>query len=275
MIASGISSKIVGVLNVTPDSFSDGGEFLDPAKAHARALAMQGAGADVIEVGGDSSRPGSICTGPAEEWRRIAPVLSLLGGKSGAEISVDTHHAEVAAKAIAAGADYINDISGGGDPEMFPLVASHPVQLILMYSRCPSPHQFPSAPHGDTVLRIIEWLSARRAAAIAAGVAAERIILDPGMGAFIHEDPSVSWDLISRFGELAVLGAPLMLGASRKGFLKTAGENGPADRDGISALVAVRVRDLLAASGRYRSPLFIRAHNVELHREHLRSARIL
>lgn len=254
------SIKLIGILNVTPDSFTDGGEFLSYEHAIAHAEAMIRAGADIIDIGGDSTRPGSRCTGPDEEWRRIERIIKALASRC--MVSVDTHHATVAREALSAGAKMINDVTAGSDPEMFSAVANAGASLILMYSRCSKPHSFDKEPTGDIVERAKEFLVQRAERAIAAGVDRDKIILDPGMGGFISESPQVSWNVISRFDEFEDLGFPLCFASSRKGFLRTQHENSAKDRDSASALTAVMAKHRCPQGLRY-----VRTHNVALQKE--------
>lgn len=250
--------QIVGILNVTPDSFSDGGQYHIPEVALAHAERMLRQGAAIIDVGGDSSRPGSQCVGPTEEWHRIEAVVTELAPKCA--VSVDTHHASVAARALERGAQIVNDVSGGADPEMFAVVAQYRARYVLMHSRCPAPHVFPDPfpPTEDLVADIRRFFSERIERMLEAGVERERIILDPGLGAFSSREPRQSWEVIRRLKELEDFGLPILLGASRKGFLKQPDEEGIEERDILSALAALLAVQALAFQG----PAYIRTHNV-------------
>lgn len=254
--------RLVGVLNVTPDSFSDGGAFLDPAAAIRRAEELVRDGAAVIEIGGDSTRPGSTCVGAAEEWRRIAPVVRALAHQI--PLAIDTHHAEVAVRALDLGAVLINDVTAGSDPAMFTTIAAHRKPIVLMFSRCSTPHLFSAPPEGDIVDAINRFLDDRTSQAIAAGVPANLIIRDTGLGAFVSPEAEVSWTILRRYDEVIAGGGGLMLGSSRKGFLKGPNESAPTDRDHASAMTGVQ-----AAIRRVGlpGPLFIRTHNVALQRD--------
>jgi len=247
--------KIVGILNLTPDSFSDGGSFYPAEKALEQAGRLRAQGAVIIELGGDSTRPGSVCTGWQEEWRRIEPVLKGLA--DGVVVSVDTHHASTAERALDSGARMINDISAGQDPRMFELVAQHAAQIVLMYSRLAAPHVFADEAPGDIIALASDFLLNKVELALAAGIKRENIILDPGMGAFISASPERSFELLTRFSELQSLGFPLMLGISRKGFLKRDGENSPVERDEDSALWSRKVLKSLPPS----QLVYLRVHN--------------
>lgn len=252
--------KLVGILNVTPDSFSDGGKFLDFNYAVEHARRMVDEGAAIIDIGGDSTRPGSVCIGAKAEWERIREILRAVAGFS--EVSVDTHHGEVAEKALSEGASIINDISAGKDPKMFPLIARSSARIILSYTRCDRPHYFGAEPSGDIITVVKSYFREAIRRADKAGVRAEQIILDPGMGGFISEDASRSWELLRRSAELDELGFPFMLGVSRKGFLKVEGEKDISERDKGSAIVggALFFRS-------FKNLQFLRVHNVKEHAE--------
>ena len=253
--------EFVGVLNVTPDSFSDGGKFCDPADALQHAKKLLADGASLVEVGGDSTRPGSICVGPELEWQRISGVVAALR-REGLPFSVDTHSALVAARAISEGAVAINDVSGGLNQELVRTLVGTQAKFVIMYSRCPAPHEFGPPPAGDLIGNIIRFLRGSADNAMSLGLSPAQIVLDPGMGGFISENPADSFQLLERFGELKELGFPLMLAASRKGFLKTEGEKSVAERDMASAKLA---KSVWLANQR-ALPAFVRAHNVAEHR---------
>jgi dihydropteroate synthase len=214
----GQRTLIMGVLNVTPDSFSDGGKFFDPRRAIDHALAMQRDGADLLDIGGESTRPGSRGTPTEEELSRILPVLRGLRGCLKIPISVDTRKAAVAEAAIAAGAEIVNDISGlKTDPRIAEVAARHRVALILMHMRG-KPRSMQQGPFASDVVRdVTRGLRASVTIARKAGVAKSQIILDPGIG-FGKSFPQ-NYELLSRLPELARLGFPLVVGTSRKGFL--------------------------------------------------------
>jgi dihydropteroate synthase len=214
----GRRTLIMGVLNVTPDSFSDGGKFFDPRRAIDHALAMQRDGADLLDIGGESTRPGSRGTPTEEELSRILPVLRGLRGCLKIPISVDTRKAAVAEAAIAAGAEIVNDISGlKTDPRIAEVAARHRVALILMHMRG-KPRSMQQGPFASDVVRdVTRGLCASVTIARKGGVAKSQIILDPGIG-FGKSFPQ-NYELLSRLPELARLGFPLVVGTSRKGFL--------------------------------------------------------
>ena len=206
----------MGVVNVTPDSFSDGGRHLDPALAVRHGRALLDEGADLLDVGGESTRPGAERVGEDEERRRVLPVVAGLVD-AGAVVSVDTMRATVAAAALDAGATVVNDVSGGlADPDMLPLVAERGCAYVAMHWRGHSADMQSRASYTDVVREVGEELAARREAALAAGVRPDRLILDPGLGfAKLAEH---NWALLRALPALAASG-PLLVGASRKGFL--------------------------------------------------------
>jgi dihydropteroate synthase len=214
----GPRTLIMGVLNVTPDSFSDGGEFLDPQRASKHALALQSAGADILDIGAESTRPGSQPISTAEELRRLLPVLQALRGKLKIPISIDTRKSAVAEIAIGAGAQILNDVSGlNHDPRLAELAARHKVPLILMHMRG-EPRSMQKNPFARDVLKdVTQGLRRSIARARKAGVAKSRILLDPGIG--FGKSFQQNYELLANLPQLAKLGYPLMVGTSRKGFL--------------------------------------------------------
>ncbi|WP_051310371.1 dihydropteroate synthase [Thermocrispum agreste] len=208
---------VMGVLNVTPDSFSDGGRYLhlDDALAHAAQMAAEGA--DLIDVGGESTRPGAERVAAEVERDRVIPVIKELAA-DGLVLSVDTTRAAVAAAALEAGAAVINDVSGGlADPDMVHVAADAKVPLVLMHWRGHSRDMDRLAIYDDVVTDVRDELSRRVDAALAAGVSAEQIVLDPGLG--FAKRPHHNWALLHRLGEILDLGFPVLIGASRKRFL--------------------------------------------------------
>jgi len=214
----GERTLVMGVLNVTPDSFSDGGNFLEPESAIERAFVIANAGADLLDVGGESTRPGSQETRAAEELDRILPVLEGLRGRLKIPISVDTRRAAVAELAVRAGAEIINDISGlKNDPKIAEVAARHGVPLILMHMRG-EPRTMQVGPFARDVMKdVIQGLRWSVAAARKAGVAKSQIILDPGIG--FGKSFAQNYELLQKLPQLAKLGYPLLVGTSRKGFL--------------------------------------------------------
>jgi dihydropteroate synthase len=214
----GERTLVMGVLNVTPDSFSDGGRYLEPGLAIEKAFAMAAAGADVLDVGGESTRPGSHEIPAAEELDRILPVLEGLRGRLKIPISVDTRRAAVAELALSAGAEIINDISGlEHDPKTAEVAAREGVPLILMHMRG-EPRTMQEGPFARDVMKdVIEGLRKSVAIAHKAGVTKSQIILDPGIG--FGKSYAQNYELLEKLPQLAKLGYPLLVGTSRKGFL--------------------------------------------------------
>lgn len=247
--SAGSGPVILGVLNTTPDSFSDGGNYAGADAAIARARELVAAGAHVIDVGGESTRPGADPVPRAEELARVLPVIRALAAE-GIAVSVDTIHAETAEAAVEAGASFINDVSGGlHDPAMLAVAArsaaAHGTRFIIGHWRgIPDPAHVRSQ-YGDVVREVRDALAARAAAAIAAGVDPGRIVLDPGLG--FDKTGEQCWEILRRLGELNELGYPVLVGASRKRML---GEvlaalpgtaSAPLDRDGATAVVSALV----------------------------------
>ena len=208
---------VMGVLNVTPDSFSDGGRYLDPADAIEHGIAMWRRGADLIDVGGESTRPGAERVEPEVETARVIGVISALA-EAGVPVSVDTTRARVAEAALDAGAQLVNDVSGGlADPDMAKLVAERGVPWVLMHWRGHSKDMTSLANYADVVTDVRDELSDRVDAALAAGVSPDALVLDPGLGFAKHAEHD--WALLQRLDVLGKLGFPLLVGASRKRFL--------------------------------------------------------
>ena len=208
--------RILGILNVTPDSFSDGGRFVETAAALEHARAMRAAGADWIDVGGESSRPGAAPVAADEERRRVLPIVEALAG-DGIPVSIDTRRAAVAREAVAAGARMINDVSALGDPEMAPAAAAAGVELVLMHMRG-TPETMQADPrYGDVVAEVAEFLGAAAKKALSAGVAADRIWVDPGIGFGKRLEHNI--EILRRLAEFRRLGFPLLVGTSRKRFI--------------------------------------------------------
>ena len=209
--------RLMGVVNVTPDSFSDGGLYLDPEAAIAHGRELVAAGAEILDVGGESTRPGADPVDAEEELRRVVPVIQGLQG-SGCEISVDTSKAPVATAALEAGATIVNDVTAlRGDPGMASLCAERGATVVLMHM-LGDPRTMQADPrYDDVVAEVKEFLAERLEAAVAAGIAAERIWLDPGIG--FGKTAAHNMELLRRLGELAELGRPLVIGTSRKSFI--------------------------------------------------------
>jgi dihydropteroate synthase len=207
----------MGIVNVTPDSFSDGGLFLDPERAVAHGRRLLAEGADILDVGGESTRPGAEPVPAAIELERTAPVVAELAG-SGAEVSIDTSKAEVARAALDAGATIVNDVTAlRGDPGLASVCAERECEVVLMHMRG-SPRTMQDDPvYDDVVEEVRGFLAARIEAATAAGIAEQRIWIDPGIG--FGKTVAHNLELLRRLGELRELGRPLVVGTSRKRFL--------------------------------------------------------
>jgi len=239
---------VMGVVNVTPDSFSDGGAWLDPgaAVAHGHDLARQGA--DILDIGGESTRPGAEPVPEDEELRRVVPVLEGLAG-AGPRLSIDTSKAAVAAAALQAGATIVNDVTAlRGDPAMADLLAQHDCDVCLMHM-LGEPRTMQRDPRYDDVVADVKaFLSERLAFAVAQGIAEERVWLDPGIG--FGKTIEHNLELLRRLHELAALGRPLVVGTSRKSFLGTMTGRGPHER--VPATIATNVLALAAGARIFR-----------------------
>ncbi|WP_168214973.1 dihydropteroate synthase [Mycolicibacterium sp. ELW1] len=214
----GPRTLVMGVVNVTDDSFSDGGRYLDPARAVEQGLALAAQGASIIDVGGESTRPGAVRVDAAVESARVIPVIKELAAQ-GITVSIDTMHAAVAAAALDNGASIVNDVSGGkADPVMAPLVAEAKVPWVLMHwrsVRAEHPHDVPD--YGDVVAEVRDDLLAGVDAAVAAGVDQANLIIDPGLG--FAKTAQHNWALLHALPEFVATGIPVLVGASRKRFL--------------------------------------------------------
>jgi dihydropteroate synthase len=244
----------MGIVNVTPDSFSDGGRWLDPdaAIAHGRDLAAEGA--EILDIGGESTRPGAAAVSEGEELRRVVPVLEGLARDSAAQLSIDTTKAAVARAALAAGATFVNDVSAlRGDPELAGVVADARCDVCLMHM-LGDPRTMQDDPRYDDVVDDVRaFLEERLAFATAAGIAEERIVVDPGIG--FGKTAQHNLTLLRRLAELHALGRPVMVGVSRKSFLgRLTGREVAADR--VAATVAANVLAL------ERGATLFRVHDV-------------
>jgi len=223
-------AQLMGVVNVTPDSFSDGGLYLDPEAAIAHGRELAEAGAEILDVGGESTRPGAAEVGAEEELARVVPVIEGLRGVA-TRISVDTSKAAVAAAALDAGAEIVNDVTAlRGDPEMAPLCAARGCGLVLMHM-LGNPRTMQDDPrYDDVVAEVRGFLAGRLEAAVAAGVPEEGIWLDPGIG--FGKTGAHNMELLRRLGELRELGRPLVIGTSRKSFIGRIDGSPPDERLG-------------------------------------------
>ena len=244
----------MGILNVTPDSFSDGGEFESFESAVEHGLAMIAEGADIIDIGGESTRPGAIRITEEEELSRVLPVIKELS-QHGAVISIDTMRSGVARAAVAAGATYINDVSGGlADSQMHHVVADLDCRYILMHWRGHSIDMNSKAVYSDVVAEVKAELMEQVGKALAAGIAKEKIIVDPGIG--FAKESEHNWDLIKRIIEIVDLGYPVLVGASRKRFL---GGDSPLEREAAT----LKITEDLLTTGIWG----VRVHSVAPHKK--------
>jgi len=244
----------MGILNVTPDSFSDGGRFSSPPEAVRHGLEMVGDGADVVDVGGESTRPGSRGVDEAAEVARVLPVIEELARRCpSAAVSVDTSKAGVARAALAAGACLVNDVTAGRDPAMFDVVAAHGAGIVLMHMRGDPRTMQADTGYSDVVAEVHEFLADRAAAAIAAGIAPDGVMLDPGIG--FGKDVEGNLRLLAALPDLAALGHPVVVGASRKSFIARLGA-GEAPESRLAGSLA-------AIAGTVRLPrVVVRVHDV-------------
>ena len=243
-LALGERTLVMGILNVTPDSFADGGLYLDPARAVDAGLEMIAAGADLLDVGGESTRPGATPVAADEERARILRVIAALVKQTKTPVSVDTYKADVAAAALDAGAAIVNDVSGlAGDERMAGVAARHHAALVLMHNRGRSRDMYARAQYAEVVREVAAELSASIAAAEADGVPRERIVVDPGIGFAKHAEDSLR--LVARLDDavFAGLDRPILLGPSRKSFLTLAlGDVPPDEREwGTAAAVTAGI----------------------------------
>jgi dihydropteroate synthase len=253
---------IMGVLNVTPDSFSDGGRFVDQAAATMHALEMEAEGADIIDIGGESTRPGAAEVSEEDELRRVVPVIRAIRERSQILISIDTSKAAVADAALEAGADIVNDVTAFlGDPAMAGVAARHRAGAVLMHMQGTPRTMQHSPQYDDVVADVANFLRQRMAATLDCGMAVESLVLDPGIGFGKRLEHNCA--LLAGVAELARIGPPLLIGVSRKSFLGLmTGSKEMADRfwPGVA----------LTSLCRERGARIFRVHDVKPHREALR-----
>ncbi|MCI4351428.1 MAG: dihydropteroate synthase [Thermoplasmata archaeon] len=249
----GETTLVMGVVNVTPDSFSDGGRFLDPAAAAARARQLVEEGAAILDLGGESTRPGAVTMTAAAEWKRVEPVLTALGGDIAAALSIDTRHPDVAARAIAAGVDIVNDVTGLRLPAMRKVVADSGAAAIVMHMRGTPATMMERTNYSDLRAEVISELGASVELAREAGIPEDRLLVDPGLG--FAKTPAQSLELLAHVGEFRTLGYPVVVGASRKSFLGWL-TDGASVNDRLDASVAAAVVASL------RGAEVVRAHDV-------------
>ena len=236
LLALGERTLIMGVINVTPDSFSDGGRLLDPQRAIDAGVQMVADGADLLDVGGESTRPGADALAEHEERRRVLPVIEGLCARVSVPISIDTYKPAVADAALGAGASIVNDISGlRYEPDLAGIVARHRGVIALMHTRGRSRDMYKEANYHDVVDEVLDELRESVAFATGAGIAGDRIIVDPGLG--FAKEASHTYEALARLDEFSELGRPLLVGPSRKRFLTRAlgGEVPAHDRDWATA----------------------------------------
>jgi len=254
----------MGILNVTPDSFSDGGLYFgEAARALERIVRMAADGADVIDVGGESTRPGSIGIAADEELKRVIPVIREAAAAVGVPISVDTSKSEVAREALRSGASIVNDVTGlRGDRRLASVVADHGAGVILMHMRGTPRTMQENPSYTDVVAEVIADLRSSIDAALAAGIARERIVVDPGIGFGKTLDHNL--EILRRLGELRCLGRPIMVRVSRKSFLGTILDKGVGER--LTGTLAASATAIMNGAD------FLRAHDT---RETVEAARVV
>jgi len=254
-----MKTLVMGILNVTPDSFADGGRHFSIDDALKRAEEMISEGVDIIDIGGESTKPGSDRISEAEEEARVMPIITALAKKE-TPLSIDTTRATIAEKAIKKGATFVNDVSGGlADPAMYALIAKNPkIQYIIMHWRAHSKTMQEHATYKDVVKEVKEELEERINSAIEAGVNPEQIIIDPGLG--FSKLSEHNWELLRNIDRLALLGYPILIGASRKRFLgELTGATNPDEREAASIAITAMVAK--------QNVWGVRTHSVKPHRD--------
>lgn len=248
-------TRVVGILNVTPDSFSDGGLYVHVETAVAHGLKLAAQGAALVDVGGESTRPGAVRVDAATELQRVLPIVTRLAD-AGVAVSVDTMRAEVAARCVEAGAVVVNDVSGGlADPEMLRTVAALGCVYVAMHWRAHSTEMNDHASYDDVVAEVVAELMARVKAAVVAGIEPDRLVIDPGLG--FAKTGAQNWDLLRGVEAIHGIGLPVLWGASRKRMLADLVQGEPAARDDAS----VAITTWLAERGAWG----VRTHTVAPH----------
>jgi dihydropteroate synthase len=252
--------KVMGVINVTPDSFSDGGQFLSLENALEQAKLLVSQGAEILDVGGESTRPGAGRISMQEEQARVLPVINAIKRELSVLVSIDTLNSDTAKKAIEAGADIVNDVSGGlADPAMFSSIASTNCLYILGHWRGFSDVMDERAQYSDVAREVVAELAEQVSMAVASGISRDRIIVDPGLG--FAKDMQQNWDLVARLDELKKLDLPMLVGASRKRFIAHAlDKENPQSVDHARRDVATAVLTALLLQ---RKLWGVRVHNVQ------------
>jgi dihydropteroate synthase len=266
-----MTTLIMGVVNVTPDSFSDGGRYVDPDDAVAHGLRLRSEGANLLDVGGESTRPGAERVAPRVEQERVLPVVTALV-EAGAMVSIDTMNASTALTAVEAGARIVNDVSGGlADPDLLAAVATTSADLVLGHWRGPSADMYARAEYADVVRDVLRELAERVDAAAAAGIPPGRVIVDPGIG--FGKKGAQNWDVLRALPRVAGLGHRVLVGTSRKRFLAEAlGADGSDDDPAVTEArrdLATAVTSVLAAQA---GAWAVRVHDVVATRDALRIA---
>lgn len=259
-MAADARTQVMGILNVTPDSFWDGGQAITVESAVARAKRFEAAGAGWIDVGGESTGPGSSDVSLAEERRRVVPAVRALVRELRVPVSVDTAKAAVAREALAAGATMVNDVSAlRGDPEMAGVVAAAGAAVILMYAKDPTTRTTRrDVRYDDVVGTVCDFLRERIAAARSAGVDDARILVDPGLGWFVGADPRYSYEILAGLDRVRALGYPVVVGPSRKSFLAHDGVHSP--RPTAERLMATAAAVAIAS---WQGAAIVRVHDVD------------
>jgi dihydropteroate synthase len=271
----GARTLVMGIINVTPDSFSDGGQLADPSKAVDAGVRMVEEGADVLDVGGESTRPGARALEAAEEQRRVLPVIEGLVKRVTVPVSIDTYKASTARAALGSGASMVNDISGlRYEPELADVVASHRVPIILMHTRGRSQDMYRQAVYHDVIDELLDELRESLAFATSAGISRDAVLVDPGLG--FAKEPAHSYEALARLDELGELGRPIVVGPSRKVFLtRPIGKDVPAsERDwpttaAVTAAVLAGAHIVRVHAIREMTPVVRVADEIrKYHREH-------
>jgi dihydropteroate synthase len=263
-----MSTLIMGIVNVTPDSFSDGGRYADADTAVAHGLRLRAEGADILDVGGESTRPGAERVDPRVEQERVLPVVRAFAD-AGIPVSIDTMNASTAAAAVAAGARIVNDVSGGlADPELLAAIAPTGADIAIGHWRGHSTDMYARAQYDDVVDEVIAELRGRMDAATAAGIAPSRVILDPGIG--FGKQGAQNWSMLRGLDRLIGLGPRVLVGTSRKRFLAEALAEDPADADEARRDLATAVTSVLSAQAGVWA---VRVHDVAGTRDALTIAR--
>jgi dihydropteroate synthase len=271
----GSRTLVMGIINVTPDSFSDGGVLFDPARAIEAGVQMVADGADVLDVGGESTRPGAQALDAAEERRRVLPVIEGLVRRVNVPVSVDTYKASIARAALEAGAALVNDISGlRYEPDLAGVVAQHKAPIILMHTRGRSRDMYKQAVYSEVVDEVLDELRESIAFAAGAGISKESMLIDPGLG--FAKEAAHSYEVLARLGEFSDLGRPVVAGPSRKGFLTRplSKETSASERDwstaaAVSAAVLAGAHIVRVHAVREMIPVVRVADEIrKYHREH-------